>query len=104
VRHVAEGAIEHGNIMLDAKPDVCVLVEGAFPRRAYIGRFQRNSLVAVGLRQLHAAIPHPVPHVATPEENQARLQLLFLGNKRHVASLLFIPFCAVSVQILRASH
>jgi hypothetical protein len=25
-------------------------------------------------------------HVAAPEENQAGFQLLFLGNKRHVAS------------------
>jgi hypothetical protein len=45
-----------------------------------------------------------LPHIAAPEENQTGLQLFFLGNKRHDGLLLFIPFCAVSVQILRASH
>src|ERR1700679_443698 len=72
--------------MLDAESNVCVLIEGAFPRRFFIRCFKRNRLVAVGLRHLHAAIPHAMIHVAAPEENQAGFQLLFLGNKRHVAS------------------
>jgi hypothetical protein len=72
-RHLAEGAIEHGNVMLNAESNVCVLVEGPLAGRADVGCFKRNRLIAVGLRHLHAAIPHPMIHVATPEDNQARL-------------------------------
>src|ERR1035441_4065229 len=93
--------------MLDAKPDVGILVKGAFTSRAYIGRLERNRLIAVSLRHLHAAIPHPVPHVAAPEENQARFQFLFLGKKRHVASCcLFrsVQFpCRLSAQVIDSS-
>ena len=93
--------------MLDAKPDVGILVKGAFTSRADIGRLERNRLIAVGLRHLHAAIPHPVRHVAAPEENQAGFQFLFLGKKRHVASCcLFrsVQFpCRLSVQVIDSS-
>ena len=84
--HLTEGMIEHRNVMLDAKPDIGILVEGPLAGRADIRRFKRNRFIAVGLRHLHAAIPHPVVYIAAPEENQAGFQLLFLGNKRHVAS------------------
>ena len=48
--------------MLDAESDVCVLIEGAFPRHIDVGRLKRNRLVAVGLGYLHTAIPHPMIH------------------------------------------
>src|SRR5580698_5752738 len=38
----------------------------------------------VGLRHLHAAIPHPMLHVAAPEENQARLEFRFVGDECHI--------------------
>jgi hypothetical protein len=61
--------------MLDAEPNVGILVEGPLAGGADVGCFERNRLVAVGLRHLHAAIPHLMIHVAAPEENKARLQL-----------------------------
>ena len=46
------------------------MIEGPFSRHLDIGRLQRDCLIAVDLGSLHAAIPHPMIHVATPEENQ----------------------------------
>jgi hypothetical protein len=73
--------------MLDAKPDIGVLIEGPLAGRADVGRFKRNRLIAVCLRHLHTAVSHPMAYVAAPEKNQAGFQLLFLGNKRHVRLL-----------------
>ena len=75
--------------MLQAKPDVRVLVEGAFPRHLDVGRFERNRLVAVGFGYFHAAIPHAMIHVATPEENQTRLEFRFVGDECHIRLYLF---------------
>src|ERR1700679_395470 len=75
--------VEHRNVMLQAKPDVCVLVRGAFPRHLDVGRLERNRLVAVGFGYFHAAIPHPMIHVATPEENQPRLEFRFVRDECH---------------------
>src|SRR5665213_3610951 len=75
--------VEHRDVVLQAEPDVCILVEGAFPRHIEISRFKRNRLVTVGLGHLHAAIPHPMLHVATPEENQPRLEFRFVRDKCH---------------------
>ena len=89
--------------MLDAEADVCILIEGPLPRRFFIRGLKRNRLVAVSL-WLHAAVPHPMIHVAATEDNQARFEFLFVGDKRHVRLLSLNPFCADSVQISSASH
>jgi hypothetical protein len=115
--YLAEGAVEYGNIMLDAEPHICVLIEGAFPRRFFIRGFKRNRLIAVGLRHLHAAIPHAMLHIAAPEDDEARLQLLFFGDKRHVRLPVLCRFradfsrkslnprsCAELVQIISENH
>jgi hypothetical protein len=83
--------------MLDAESNVRVLVEGPLAGRTDVGCFERNRLIAVGLRHLHAAIPHAMIHVAAPEENQAGFQLLFLGNKRRVASCGYSILCSFRV-------
>ena len=76
---------------------ICVVVEGALARHIYVSRFEGNRLVAIGLGDLHAAIPHPMIHVATPEENQAWLEFRFVGDECHIRLCLFDSFCADSV-------
>jgi hypothetical protein len=70
--------------MLQTKPNSCVLVERPFPCHVDVGRLKRNRLVAVGLGYLHTAIPHPMIHLATPEENQARFKFRFVGDECHI--------------------
>ncbi len=51
--------------------------EGTLSRDLNIGGLEGNRLVAVDFGYLHAAIPHPVLHVAAPEDDEARLEFLF---------------------------
>ena len=76
--------VEYRDIMLEAEADVCVLIEGAFPRHVDVGRFKGNRLVAVGLGNLHPAIPHSVVYVAAPKENQSGLEFRFVRDECHV--------------------
>jgi hypothetical protein len=96
--------VEYRNVMLQTKPDVSVLVECAFPRDIDVSGLKRNCLIAVRLGYFHAAVPHPMFHVATPEENQAWLKLRFVGDECHIRLCLFDVFCAISVQVLLASR
>ena len=93
--HSAEGMVEHRHVVLEAEAHVSVLVEGALTGRLLIRRLQRDRLVAVGLRQLHAAVPVAVLYVGTPEDDESRLQLFLVVDKRHMPH----SFCVGSVQI-----
>jgi hypothetical protein len=53
--------------------------------------------MAVGLRHLHAAIPHPVVYIAAPKENQAGFQLRFRGMKAMSLPLVYSVLCSFRV-------
>jgi hypothetical protein len=104
-RYLAEGVVEHRNVVLDAEPDVRILIGRSFFRDAEIRRFERHRLVAICLRHLHPAVPHSMIDITAPEDDQARLEFVFFGDKRHGASMMFLSdFCADSVEVYVASY
>src|ERR1019366_8476751 len=89
---LAEGAIEDRNVVLDAKAEIRVLIEGPLARGIDVGGLQANRLVAVRIRQLDPAIPIPVFHVGLSEDDEAGLEFLSVEEECHLGD--------VSVQIL----
>jgi hypothetical protein len=72
-RHLPKRTIEHGNIVLHAKPDVGVLIERAVAGGLPVRRMKRNRLVAILFGELDAAIEIAVFDIAAPENDQAGL-------------------------------
>ena len=69
--------------MLDAKPEVGVLVERPLLGGVHIRGFEAGDLVAIRLRQLDAAVPFAVFDVATSEDDEPCFQLLGIEEKGH---------------------
>jgi hypothetical protein len=76
----------------------------SFPRHIHVDCLERNRLVTVGLGHLHAAIPHPMLHVAAPEENQARLEFRFVGDECHIRLHRLTRPVQIPCRSLLASH
>jgi hypothetical protein len=69
--------------MLEAKADVGVVIVSLIPCRLPVRGLDGNGLVAVGPGQLNPAIPVAVLHVRAPEQDEAVLQFLFVGDESH---------------------
>ena len=82
---LAEGVIENGDIVLDAKAHIGVLVEGPLSCRVNVGGFQGNRLVAVLFGEPDPAIPIAVLHIRPAEDHQAGLEFLGIDKEGHRA-------------------
>jgi hypothetical protein len=80
--------------VLQAKADIGVRVIGLVARFALVGSLERDRFVAIGLRQLDAAIPSAVRHVGAAENDEAGLELLLVGDKGHGYAPCLCSFCA----------
>ena len=100
LRHGAERMVEDRNVMLEHGPDLDLLLVGEVARHADVAGLERDRLVAVGLRQLDAAVPVAMVHVGPAEDDKAGFNLFLVGYERHGTP----SRCAGSVQIAALSH
>src|SRR6202021_462518 len=90
----AEGMVEDRDVALKTDPDFDLLFVGEVARDADIAGLERDRLIAVGLRELDAAVPVAMAHVGSGEEDKAGLDFFLVGHERHGKTLTLCRFRA----------
>ncbi len=82
-RHLAEGAVEHGDVAFQANLHLDVLSISLLPRRRDVGGLEGDRLVTVLLGELDPAVPVAMRDVGPAEDHQAGFQFLFVCDECH---------------------
>lgn len=81
--HLRKGSIEYGNIVLHPKADIGILVQRTVAGCLTIRCAKRDRLIAILVVEPYPAVIVVMPDVATPEDDKARLDLLFVEDETH---------------------